>query len=113
MAEGCCAGLPSVTGLSGPGFVALVAVVEVSWVPLSSFELTCAQVGQAIEALLQTKEIIVGRADQVLKALRLFMEGTAHFADCLIERISHSAGGDRTMTFDVGAARAARMTPTT
>jgi predicted nucleic-acid-binding protein len=93
-----------------PGFVPLVAVVELGWVLSSSYELTRDQLLQAFEALLRTKEIVIERADQVLKALRIFKATSADFADCLIERAAASAGCEKTMTFDVGAAKVAGMT---
>jgi predicted nucleic-acid-binding protein len=93
-----------------PGFVPLVAVVELGWVLSSSYELTRDQLLQAFEALLRTKEIVIERADQVLKALRMFKATSADFADCLIERAAASAGCEKTMTFDVGAAKVAGMT---
>ena len=65
------------------------------------------QLGQAFEALLRTKEISVERSDNVLKALRVFKATSADFADCLIERSAAAAGCDRTMTFDIGAAKVA------
>jgi len=93
-----------------PGFVTLVSVVELYWVLTSCYDLTGSQVKQALEVLLRTKQIIVDQADQVLKALRVFHEGKADFADCLIERTASSAGCAKTMTFDVGAAKHAGMT---
>ncbi len=45
-----------------PGFVPLVAVVELVWVLSSSYDLTRAQVVQALGLLLRTKEVIVDRA---------------------------------------------------
>lgn len=93
-----------------PGFVAIVSVVELGWVLSSSYGLSREQLEQAFEALLRTKEIVIDRADQVLKALRVFKATSADFADCLIERAAASAGCDRTMTFDIGAAKAAGMT---
>ncbi len=93
-----------------PGFVPLVAVVELVWVLSSSYDLTRAQVAQALESLLRTKEMIVDRADHVMKAVRVFNAGSADFADALIERIASSAGCSRTMTFDVAATKAAGMT---
>lgn len=92
-----------------PGFVPLVCVVESVSVLSSSYHLTRAQIIQALEALLRTKEVVVERADLVLKALRVFKAGTADFADCLIERTAASAGCRATMTFDVGAAKIAGM----
>lgn len=93
-----------------PGFITLVSVVELYWVLTSCYDLTGQQVKQALEALLRTKQIIVDRADQVLRALRVFDDGKADFADCLIERTAVSAGCEQTMTFDVGAAKHAGMT---
>ena len=93
-----------------PGFITVVSVVELYWVLTSSYGLTGQQVKQALEVLLRTKQIIVDRADQVLRALRVFDGGKADFADCLIERTAVSAGCEQTMTFDVGAAKHAGMT---
>ena len=93
-----------------PGFVSIIAVVELGWVLSSSYGLSRAQLVQAFEALLRTKEIVVDRADQVLKALRLFKATSADFADCLIECAAASAGCSRTMTFDIAASKVAGMT---
>ena len=93
-----------------PGFITLISIVELYWVLTSSYELNGRQVKQVLEALLRTKQIIVDRADQVLRALRVFDDGKADFADCLIERTAVSAGCSQTMTFDVGASKHAGMT---
>jgi len=92
------------------GFITLVSIVELYWVLTTSYDLTGQQVKQALEVLLRTKQIIVDRADQVLRALRVFDDSKADFADCLIERTAVSAGCEQTMTFDVGAAKHAGMT---
>jgi len=96
--------------VEAPGFVSLVSVVELWWVLSSSYGLSREQVAEALELLLRSKEIVVDRSDQVLKALRVFKVSTADFADCLIERSAASAGCDRTVTFDVRAAKTAGMT---
>lgn len=93
-----------------PGFVTLVSVIELYWVLTTCYDLTGQQVRQALEALLRAKQIIVDRADQVLRALRAFDDGKADFADCLIERTAAAAGCTQTMTFDVAAAKHAGMT---
>jgi predicted nucleic-acid-binding protein len=93
-----------------PGFVGLVSVIELYWVLTSCYHLSNEQVKQALDALLRTKQIVVDRSDQVLRALRVFDTGKADFADCLIERIAASAGCEQTMTFDVNAAKYAGMT---
>ena len=93
-----------------PGFVTVISIVELSWVMLSCFDLQRAQLVEALEAILRTKELVVERADIVWKALRLFSGTSADFADCLIERSAASAGCPRTMTFDRAAAKHCGMT---
>ena len=93
-----------------PGFIALVTVVELYWVLTTCYDLTGEQVSQALDAILRTKQLVVERADQVMRALRVFASGKADLADCLIERCAAHAGCQQTMTFDVGAAKHAGMT---
>jgi predicted nucleic-acid-binding protein len=93
-----------------PGFIALVSVVELVWVLPSCYDLSREQITQALEVLLRAKQLVVDQADQLVRALRVYSSGKADFADCLIERTASSAGCERTMTFDVGAAKAAGMT---
>lgn len=93
-----------------PGFVSLVSVVELVWVLSACYGLTREQLARVLEVLLRTKEMIVDRADQVLRALRVFRAGSADFADCLIERAAAEAGCGATMTFDAAAAKTAGMT---
>lgn len=92
-----------------PGFFPLVAVVELVWVLSSSFELVRAQVVSALEVLLQTKEIQVESAEVVWRAVRIYRNSSADFADCLVERSAAAAGCVRTMTFDRGAAKNCSM----
>ena len=93
-----------------PGYIAMVSVVELYWVLTSSYELSAQQAAQALEAILRTKQLLVERADQVMRALRVFGDGKADFADCLIERAAASAGCGQTMTFAVNASKHAGMT---
>jgi len=92
-----------------PGFVTLVSVVELVWVMQSCYALDRAQLGDALEGLLRTKEFVIERAETIWKAVRVFREGSVDFADCLIERCAASAGCERTMTFDRNAAKTCGM----
>ena len=92
-----------------PGFVPLVALIELGWVLIACYDLTREQVAQALDGLLRAKEIVLERTEQVSQALRTFGSG-ADFADCLIERTSAATGCGKTMTFDTGAAKFAGMT---
>jgi predicted nucleic-acid-binding protein len=93
-----------------PGFVTLVSILELYWVLTACYGLTNDQVKQALDVLLRTRQIIVDRAEQILRALRVFETGKANFADCLIERTASSVGCEQTLTFDVNAAKYAGMT---
>src|SRR5271163_4266104 len=83
-----------------PGYLPLVAVVELAWVLTSAYDLDRLQFCAALEGLLRSKEFIVERADIVWKALRLFRTANADFADCLISNSAAAAGCETTMTFD-------------
>lgn len=96
--------------VQGPGYVGMVALVEIGWVLSSAYGLTRDQLSQVIEGLLRTKELTIERAEVVLKALRLFNTSSADFADCLIAGAASAAGCERTMTFDVKASKLAGMT---
>ena len=95
---------------NNPGYITLISVIELYWVLTSCYALTGGQVMQALDAILRTKQLMVERADQVMRALQVFAQGKADFADCLIERSASSAGCAQTMTFDVGASKHAGMT---
>ena len=91
--------------VDAPGYVSIVSVVEVVWVLTGCYALTRGEICEVLETLLRTKEIIVAHADTIWKALRLFKEGNADFADCLIERSANEAGCSYTTTFDRDAAK--------
>jgi len=61
-------------------------------------------------AALRTKELVVERAEVVWKSLRTFQSAHADFADRLIAHSAGSAGCEKTMTFDRGAAKINGMT---
>jgi predicted nucleic-acid-binding protein len=92
-----------------PGFVSLIALVELSWVLSSCYDFSREQLAHTLQLLTQTKEIMLDRPEIVLRALRSFASGSADFADCLIERIGAEAGCEKTVTFDAAAAKSAGM----
>ena len=93
-----------------PGFVPVVALVELVWVLAGSYALDRAQVATVLDTLLRSKELVVDRADLVTQALNRYSAAGADFADALIERIAAAAGCSATMSFDAGAVKAAAMT---
>ncbi len=96
-------------GADNPGFIPLVAIVELYWVLTTCYALSDAQAASALEALVRTKQFVVERADVVVRALRVFQAGKADWPDCLIERSAAHAGCSQTVTFDKRAAKHAGM----
>ena len=92
-----------------PGYLSLVAIVEMVWVLESAYDLTRQQVTAALRNLLSVNVFKVERVAVVASALRTYAEGTADVADCLIERSSALAGCRCTMTFDRAAAKTGGM----
>jgi len=93
-----------------PGFIALVSLVEFSWVLSSCFDLKRDDIADAVEQILRTKQLVVESAETVWKAVRGFRSSAADLADCIIERTAAAAGCSLTFTFDRDAARTAGMT---
>jgi predicted nucleic-acid-binding protein len=92
-----------------PGFIGLVVLVEVVWVSESCYDATRKNVADLIRQLLGTKQLIVQSAELVWKALRLFEDSSADFADCLVERSADAMGCGFTATFDKRAAKIGSM----
>jgi predicted nucleic-acid-binding protein len=90
--------------VDAPGYISLVSVVELAWVLTGCYASTRGELCEVLESLLRSKGIVVAQADTVWKALRLFKQGKADFADCLIERAASEAGCSHTATFDREAA---------
>ena len=88
-----------------PGYVSVISVVELVWVLTGCYSSTKNEICEVLETLLRTKEIVVAHADTVWKALRVYRDGKADFADCLIERSANEAGCSHTATFDRDAAK--------
>lgn len=89
-----------------PGFLSLVVVVELAWVLEVSYRFRKKEIEETLGILLQSKELVIERAEIVAQALRKFRGSRADFADCLIERTGHAAECQHTFTFDRNAVTA-------
>ncbi len=95
--------------VSNPGFISLVSLVEVVWVLEGCYGSTKDEVIEIVERLLRVKQLLVQETEVVWQAVRLFRNGKADFADCLIEREGGAHGCDHTVSFDKAAVKAAGM----
>jgi predicted nucleic-acid-binding protein len=81
-------------------------VAELVWVLEVAYRFRKKEIEEALGILLQSKELVIERAEIVFRALRKFRGSRADFADCLIERTGHAAECQHTFTFDRNAVTA-------
>jgi predicted nucleic-acid-binding protein len=94
---------------ANPGFVSLVALVELVWVMQGCYQASKEEIVSILEKLLRVGSFKVENAEIVLRALHVYARSNADFADCLIERSAAYATCRQTMTFDSKAAKSAGM----
>jgi len=88
-----------------PGFITTVAIIELVWVLQGCYGSTRGEIAEVLDRLTRTKNIIIEQHASVRQALQTFTNSKADFSDCLIERFSHAAHCEYTVTFDRGASK--------
>jgi predicted nucleic-acid-binding protein len=88
-----------------PGFVSIVAMVEIVWVLDRAYRLAANEIAAAVERMLQTDVLVVENEQEVFSAMIALKEGQGAFADAVIAAIGARAGCSRTLTFDQKALR--------
>lgn len=83
-----------------PGFIAREVVLELVWVLERAYGLSRAEVAQALDALLEARELKVEAADRVALATDRYRRGGAGFADQMILLAGRDAGCEATVTLD-------------
>lgn len=95
--------------VENPGFISLVAVVELVWVLQGCYQASRSESAAVLERLLRIRTLVVENAEMVVQALREYQGTSADFADCLINRSGIHAGCSYTATFDRKASKAGGM----
>jgi len=93
-----------------PGFISLVALIELVWVIQGAYRASKDATITVLEKLLRISVLVVEDAATVARAVRAYAASRADFADCLLERAAHQAGCVEVLTFDAKAAKTAGMT---
>jgi predicted nucleic-acid-binding protein len=95
--------------LQEPGFISNVTLAESVWVLERTYRRSKREISSFVRGLLDAEQVVVENHEVVAQALRKFDGSNGDFTDCLIERLGHSAGCARTMTFDVNASKMSGM----
>ena len=88
-----------------PGFVSVVAMVEIVWVLDRSYKFTPREISAAVERLLQIDVLIIQNEQEIFTAMTVLKHERGSLADALIAELGRHAGCRRTLTFDHKAAR--------
>ena len=95
--------------LGNPVLISLLVLLETEWVLRSRYELPKTKIIEALAALLDTQSFHLEDESAVARALHLWGQVSAGFADCLIAERHLSLGAQSTLTFDKQAAKRAGM----
>lgn len=90
---------------ANPGFVSVVAIVELVWVLDRAYGFSPPEIAVAVERMLQVEALEIEREQEVFTAMIALKQGLGSFADALIAELCRSAGCVHTVTFDRKAAR--------
>lgn len=85
-------------------FVPTTVLLELEWVLRSRYRLDKPATLLAINALLETREFDIQAEPALERALHLYRQGRAEFADCLHAGLCAAAGQAPLLTFDAQAA---------
>jgi predicted nucleic-acid-binding protein len=88
-----------------PGFVSVVAMVEIVWVLDRAYGLADREIAAAVERMLQLEVLVVENEQEVFAAMTALKQGRGSFADALIAELGTRAGCSHTLTFDKTAVR--------
>ncbi len=89
--------------IEGGAWVSVVVLVEAIWVLDSVYELKSHALAQAVEMLIDHRDLVIQEAEAVAAALMLFRKKPAlGFSDCLIVELARRAGHGPVGTFDRG-----------
>lgn len=86
-----------------------IVMVETAWVLRSLYHATPADIAEAIASVLGNAAYEIGDRPSIEAALRLYQDGKADFADCLIAARNLAVGCRHTITFDTRDALLAGM----
>lgn len=83
-----------------PAFISEIVLCELVWVLESAYGYKKDVIIQALERILMTAQFKVENKDNVWEALSAYRRSKADFSDCLIGAKNHTAGCEKTATFD-------------
>lgn len=84
-----------------PGYINLIVLAELAWTLTRAYRFSKDEITSAVDALLDTNEILIQHEESVAAALALCRADKLEFVDALIAVLNRDAGCRETRTFDV------------
>jgi predicted nucleic-acid-binding protein len=94
-----------------PGFICREVLVELVWVLERAYALPRSDISQALDGLMEARELVIEAADRATIAVDRYRKGGPGFADQMIALAGQGAGCHATVTFDRKAASLPGMSP--
>jgi predicted nucleic-acid-binding protein len=91
------------------GWLGVVVLAELVWTLKYAYRFPRAALGNIVEHLLSSKDVVIEQENLVREALLIYRKSGADYPDCLIAASARAAGCSKTVTFDRIAARDAGM----
>ena len=88
-----------------PAYIHHVVLCELVWVLESAYGYSKATVVSVLDKLLRTSQFKIEDPQSTWTAFRMYQNGKADFADCLLGATNRLAGCDSTVTFDQAASK--------
>ena len=97
-----------------PGLIHPIVLCELVWVLIRGYGYDRRMVARVVRRILSVKELRVNGAESAWRAIRLYEQGKADFADYLIGLSNQDEKAEATYTFDRTAAESGlfKMVPT-
>ena len=83
-----------------PGFISIVAMVEIVWVLDRAYRFKTREIASVIERMLQADVLVVQNEQEVFTAMIALKDGQGSFADAVISALAYKANCSYTLTFD-------------
>ena len=83
-----------------PGIISKIVLCELAWVLSTAYTYPKKQIAEVIQQILITQEFLIEDSENAFKALKLYQNKSAGFADCFLAQTHQVIGAEYTISFD-------------
>ena len=83
-----------------PGIISKIVLCELAWVLSIAYNYPKKQIAEVIQQILITQEFLIEDSENAFKALQLYQNKPAGFADCFIAQTHQAMDAKYTVSFD-------------